>query len=138
MAVDDISYLNCDKDAPFEDKIECDFETDFCSWNFPGSTPWLRSDYSGGVAFDGSGPGSDHTTGTGYYVYVADNALEPDVPATLKSPPLRGSEESHGCVRFWYHMFGVNPIELSLEVADQNSTNNLWIRRGSQVQKYIV
>ena len=76
-AIDDISFSDCDPTEPSEVSITCDFETDFCSWLQLANADlaqWNRRQT--GNWYEGTGPGYDHTTSDGFYVYFSSHGLQ--------------------------------------------------------------
>ncbi|KAK1787196.1 hypothetical protein P4O66_017048 [Electrophorus voltai] len=82
-------------------------------------------------SYDNQGPGHDHTTGSGYYIFIAPKT-KPSQTARLTSYPQRAK-----CVSFWYHIYGGSYG--SLRFISKNTEGNEtveWIRTGSQGNKW--
>ncbi|XP_056598963.1 zonadhesin-like [Triplophysa dalaica] len=108
--------------------LNCDFESDICSWTqlltdvFDwtrqiGSTPTLKT-----------GPSSDHTTGSGYYIYIeGDSATHGDTARLLSA---ECTDIQPQCLQFWYHMHGASStMGLSVYQFEGNLTQEVWRRR---------
>ncbi|MGH0151161.1 UNVERIFIED_CONTAM: hypothetical protein FKN15_032537 [Acipenser sinensis] len=100
VAVDDIAFLNCtpDLESPTAADVSCNFEAGLCGWyqDQTDELEWIHD----------VGPGFDHTTGSGHFVFV--DVSSPDLrgrSARLLSYPQRSSVETM-CLSFWYHLFG--------------------------------
>ncbi|XP_072014819.1 MAM and LDL-receptor class A domain-containing protein 2-like [Amphiura filiformis] len=91
--------------TPPAKSMDCTFELDFCDYTQLQDDEFDWSRIKGGTDTGGTGPGYDHTTGDGYYIYIETNA--PRVPgdrARIMTPtqnPTGGR-----CLSFWYHMYG--------------------------------
>ncbi|XP_056598962.1 zonadhesin-like, partial [Triplophysa dalaica] len=108
--------------------LNCDFESDICSWTqlltdvFDwtrqiGSTPTLKT-----------GPSSDHTTGSGYYIYIeGDSATHGDTARLLSA---ECTDIQPQCLQFWYHMHGASStMGLSVYQFEGNLAQEVWRRR---------
>ena len=75
---------------------------------------------SGATPSIGTGPATDHTTGTtsGYYVYTEDSGEE-HFPVDLYSPCLDLSAMTSPMMAFWYH---------SNEISGGSFPNELWVQ----------
>ncbi|CAF4238563.1 unnamed protein product, partial [Rotaria sordida] len=130
VAIDDISFSQCNANRS-QYIIGCDFEKDFCSWETNGLADfnWIRT--SSQTSSIDTGPSGDHTTGTGYYIYIeASLPQKPGDRAWLASPLISPTPST--CLIFYYHMFG--PDIRTLNVMLQTSLSNLTIftRNGPQ------
>ena len=98
----DCTGCSCAAADSFPDYTVCGFDhvTDY---------DWTRN--SGGTPTWYTGPSSDHTSGSGFYLYIDARSDWPDYteyypnvgPFTLASPAF---DECVGEVRFYYHMYG--------------------------------
>ncbi|XP_066292880.1 MAM and LDL-receptor class A domain-containing protein 1-like, partial [Branchiostoma lanceolatum] len=88
---------------------DCDFDTDVCGYQQDNTDDfdWRRQQSSTGSS--GTGPSSDHTTGSGYYMYIEASNRQPGDVARLISPSLSSNVK---CLEFWYHMYGDHIEEL--------------------------
>ena len=102
VAIDDISFSQCSANRS-RHVLDCDFETDFCSWETKGlgDFEWTRTTSS--TLSDNTGPPGDHTTGAGYYIYIESSSPQkPGDRAVLASPLIPPTTAS--CLVFYYHM----------------------------------
>ncbi|XP_074613343.1 MAM and LDL-receptor class A domain-containing protein 1-like isoform X4 [Acropora palmata] len=85
-----------------------------------GSTPSFRT-----------GPSSDHTSGSGYYMYIEASSQRPGDYAVLSSPeyPFRGVT----CVTFYYHMYGATIGKLTVTL----NGRTLFSRSGNQGNAWL-
>lgn len=111
---------------------------------------WTRTDTdtnyrwggrSGGTATGNTGPGSDHTTGFGSYVYVEASFSTGTPTATLESPSIDLSALTTPEMKFWYHMFAGNGSQGTLVWSIQDVALGLWVDldsiSGSQGNNWI-
>ncbi|KAM6371957.1 apical endosomal glycoprotein [Pluvialis apricaria] len=128
-AVDNVTFVQCHPDMvpPGATELSCNFETGMCGWYQDQSSDfkWVRS--------TGQGQGSDHTTGSGYFL-----AADPSAPwsrgqraqlVTYHQEPTATLR----CLSFWYRLagpqIGTLNLKLRLEGAEEMV---LWTRRGTQ------
>ncbi|XP_074048708.1 apical endosomal glycoprotein [Macrotis lagotis] len=129
IAIDDITFVNCDPAVTTEKDTElsCNFERDSCGWYPEHRTDalWQRASMQG--------PGYDHTTGQGHFMY-----LDPTMPpargkgarllTALQLPPAHNE-----CLSFWYHLYGPQIGTLSLTLKRVGEADMpLWTRTGTQ------
>jgi hypothetical protein len=102
VAIDDISFSDCTANRS-RHVLDCDFETDFCSWETKGFADFEWTRTSSKTPSLDTGPLGDHTTGSGYYVYIeASIPQKPGDRAWLVSPLI--PQASASCLVFYYHM----------------------------------
>jgi hypothetical protein len=152
LAIDDISVIpnKCEKDMTTEipglatltypyQPINCNFETDFCTWtnDTTGEFYWTRN--KGPTLTDLTGPLTDVTTGTvqGHFIYIETSGRALNDTARLLSPPLTIRSNGY-CFKFYYHMFGksINTLNILLQNAYNQSSTLLWTRRFNQGNKW--
>ncbi|XP_048584089.1 MAM and LDL-receptor class A domain-containing protein 1 isoform X2 [Nematostella vectensis] len=98
---------------PPEKGFSCNFESDLCGFTQETSDDynWTRSNKKT-PTWD-SGPDTDHTSGTGFYLYTEASGRKPGNRAVLsRSIPLTGNT----CLTFYYHMHGSEMGSLSVNV----------------------
>ncbi|XP_067164971.1 apical endosomal glycoprotein [Apteryx mantelli] len=129
VAVDNVTFVHCNPSVapPEAAEMSCNFETGMCGWYQD-----QRSDFRW-VRGTGQGQGSDHTTGSGYFL-----AADPAAPGsrgqraqliTSYQPPAAGEQ----CLSFWYRMAGPQIGTLSLKLKrEEEEETVLWTRRGAQ------
>ncbi|XP_030391839.1 apical endosomal glycoprotein [Gopherus evgoodei] len=128
-AVDDVVFVNCDPrfTPPDASELSCNFEMGLCGWYQDQSDDfeWARG--------TGLGLGSDHTTGTGYFLSVDLSAQSTwDLSARLvtypQDPPSREQ-----CLSFWYRLDGPQSGTLNLKIQhDGEPETVLWTQTGSR------
>ncbi|KAK3609972.1 hypothetical protein CHS0354_011808 [Potamilus streckersoni] len=86
--------------------VDCDFEIDLCKWNNSkeDQTDWIR--YRGSTETGQTGPSGDHTSNSGYYMYLEASFDNSGDKADFISPLLPATLEA--CLSFWYHMYGTS------------------------------
>ncbi|XP_024997192.3 apical endosomal glycoprotein isoform X1 [Gallus gallus] len=129
IAIANVTFVQCNPgvEPPEAAELSCNFEADLCGW-YPdrGSDfQWVRS--------TGQGQGSDHTTGSGYFL-----AVDPSAPwsrgqhaqlITYRQEPAAAPQ----CLAFWYRLAGPQIGTLSLKLQLQGAEETvLWTQRGSQ------
>ncbi|KAK2822608.1 hypothetical protein Q5P01_022673 [Channa striata] len=143
VAVDDISFLNCETSyqPPAPSACDCSFEDGLCTWKQGGQDEldWLSR--SGPTETPNTGPPGDHTTGKGKYIYIKSSP--PSVKgsmAQLKSSLLPPAGEQGYCVRFWYHMFGatVGFLRIFVQTVDPFEKTLVWQKSGNQEDEWLL
>ncbi|XP_062284207.1 MAM and LDL-receptor class A domain-containing protein 1 [Scomber scombrus] len=143
IAVDDISFLNCEQSfkPPALSAYDCSFEDGSCVWvqDAKDDLDWLS--WSGPTDTPNTGPAGDHTTGIGKYLYIKSSP--PSIKgnmAQLKSPllPLAGGKGY--CFTFWYHMFGptVGSLRMFLRTAESLEKTLVWQKSGNQGDEWLL
>ncbi|KAM6192740.1 apical endosomal glycoprotein [Sarcoramphus papa] len=128
-AVDNVTFVQCHIDVvpPGAAELSCNFERGMCGW-YPDQSSnfkWVRS--------TGQGQGSDHTTGSGYFL-----AADPSAPwsrgqraqlITYRQEPTAAPR----CLSFWYRLAGpqIGTLNLKLRLEGAEETV-LWTQRGTQ------
>ena len=133
VAIDDVIFKDCDATNPPDVTPSCDWEGGLCSWTQVtgvDEADWERTNT--GVWFEGTGPGSDHTSGTGYYAYFTSHGLQHGDTAILATPPMPKTEELYSCMTFWYHIYGMDDDTLSLNINREANRTTLWTLSSSQ------
>jgi hypothetical protein len=111
--------------------FSCDFTTDLCGMT---QSSFDQIDWTWRTGTTDSlytGPTSDHTTGTGYYMYVEATNIVPNAMARLQFPSQIASTNIR-CLSFWYHMYGAGMGSLQVESSSSFGTNTLWSMSGNQ------
>ncbi|XP_051554355.1 zonadhesin [Myxocyprinus asiaticus] len=108
--------------------INCDFESDICSWTqlLTDVFDWTR--HTGSTSSSMTGPSSDHTTGSGFYIYIkGDSATHGDTARLLS---LECADPQPQCLQFWYHIYGTSStMGLSVYMLEENVSQEVWRRR---------
>ncbi|KAG7228996.1 hypothetical protein INR49_013229 [Caranx melampygus] len=143
FAVDDISFLNCEKsyEPPALPANDCFFEDGLCVWvqGAEDELDWISM--SGPTQTLNTGPAGDHTSGKGTYLYIESSS--PSVKgnmAQLKSPPLPPAGEKGYCLTVWYHMFGatVGSLRILLETVDPLKKTLVWQKSRNQGDEWLM
>lgn len=110
------------------------------------SIDW-RTDHSG-TATGFTGPSSDHTTGSGKYIYLETSTPCPRKEALVNSPCIDLTSSSFGTLKFWYHMYGSTIGSLNVDVLSNGewindisapivgNQGNLWIQKTVDLTPY--
>lgn len=129
----------CNMKACPDNSNACDFDKDYCNWTNVWSTSpsfkWYR--HKGPTPSRNTGPGGDHGTGNGYYLY-----LESSYPARfgfksqLMSHSLNPSED--WCISWWYSMNGrtVGHLSVYLINTELGTKTKLWSKSGEQGKRW--
>ncbi|NXJ69479.1 AEGP protein, partial [Rostratula benghalensis] len=129
VAIDNVTFVGCQPNLslPGAMELSCNFETGLCGWYQDQSSDfkWMH--------VTGQGQGSDHTTGSGYFLSV-----DPSVPwshgqrARLITYHQVPTTTPH-CLSFWYRLAGpqIGTLNLKLRLEGTEETV-LWTRRGTQ------
>ncbi|XP_013390343.1 MAM and LDL-receptor class A domain-containing protein 1 [Lingula anatina] len=138
IAVDDVTLSDGDcsdstnQAKATQTKVDCDFETDFCSWiqASQNTVDWSRTRGAlTGIKY--GGPMVDKTTGKGYYAYVNTYGMKPSTLARISSPLLPVNQTDF-CFHFWYYTDGANVGTLSVQVNTNTSPDTtLWKTKGT-------
>ncbi|XP_075027064.1 LOW QUALITY PROTEIN: apical endosomal glycoprotein [Calonectris borealis] len=127
-AVDNVTFVQCHPNVvpPGAAELSCNFERGMCGWYQDQSSDfkWIRG--------TGQGQGSDHTTGSGYFL-----AVDPSAPwsrgqraqlVTYHQEPAAAPR----CLSFWYRLAGpqIGTLNLKLRLEGVEETV-LWTRRGT-------
>ncbi|GFR70367.1 MAM and LDL-receptor class A domain-containing protein 2-like, partial [Elysia marginata] len=137
VAIDDVRFLECVPDSLYSnssDALFCDFHGgDFCNYFQSQNDDFQWSYTNKPTPSQLTGPAGDHTTGTGYYVYVeASTPQKPGDRAVLMSASVLPTKTDM-CLNFWYHMFGLDIETLNVYlVTDKTNFTRIWTRSASQ------
>ncbi|XP_066300039.1 MAM and LDL-receptor class A domain-containing protein 2-like [Branchiostoma lanceolatum] len=136
MAVDDITFIQCDLGSDRD--YNCTFESGLCGWrqSTDDDFDWTRQ--QGATASSNTGPDNDHTTGTGYYVYVEASSPRQDGDvARLETGSLPATSTDGSCLSFWYHMFGPHIGSLSVHMQQEGQAKAMvWQLQGTQANDW--
>ncbi|CAH1274186.1 MAMDC2 [Branchiostoma lanceolatum] len=134
IAIDDVEISNHACGAVPTGTGDCNFESaDICGYTHDRSHDfdWQRN--RGSTSSSGTGPSQDHTTGSGYYMYMETTLPATGDKARLVSPAIVGGGTK--CLQFWYHMYGSRTGTLAVytKVYDQTTLGTrLWSLSGNQ------
>lgn len=132
--IDDISLLNCNPKVLIAD---CNFDTDFCFWKHDkkGDFNWKRHNSTTETNF--TGPTTDHTTGSGYFILLDQFGIAKNKIARLKSPLLASSSPEGACFSFWYFMYGKHIGTLSISIETSTEIYSIWEKSYNQGKKWL-
>ncbi|XP_075339459.1 MAM and LDL-receptor class A domain-containing protein 1 [Odontesthes bonariensis] len=143
VAVDDISFLNCERSyqPPALPSFSCTFEDGLCVWvqGAEDELDWLSR--SGPTETPNTGPAGDHTTGKGIYLYINSSPQSiKGKSAQLKSSLLPPAGDQGYCFTFWYHMFGatVGSLRMVLQSTDPLEKTLVWQKLGNQGDEWLL
>lgn len=111
-----------------------DFQAGLGAWTNVGGDDFDWTRRSGSTPSTGTGPSGDHTTGSGWYMYIETSSprVLGDI-AILESPSFDLNGTTEADFSFWYHMNGNSIGTLDVEVSTDCSTwTNLWTLSGHQ------
>ncbi|NWR07465.1 AEGP protein, partial [Paradoxornis webbianus] len=129
VSVDNVTFEQCYLDvvSPTAAELSCNFERGMCGWYQD-----LSSDFKW-VLSTGQGQGSDHTSGSGYFLSV-----DLSVPWShgQRAQLLTSRQEPAAaprCLSFWYRLAGPQIGTLNLKLwLEGGEEVVLWTRRGAQ------
>ncbi|XP_054704144.1 apical endosomal glycoprotein [Grus americana] len=128
-AIDNVTFVQCHPDVvpPGATELSCNFERGMCGWyqDQTSDFKWVHS--------TGQGQGSDHTTGSGYFLAVDPSAQwsrgQQAQLITYRQEPAAAPR----CLSFWYRLagpqIGTLTLKLLLEGAEETV---LWTQQGTQ------
>ncbi|NXG15058.1 AEGP protein, partial [Grallaria varia] len=129
VGIDNVTFEQCylDTASPTPAELTCNFERDMCGWYQDQSSDfkWVRS--------MGRGQGSDHTTGSGYFLSV-----DPSVPwsrgqRALLTTSRQAPAAAPRCLSFWYRLAGPQIGTLNLKLQREGEEEVvLWTCQGTQ------
>ncbi|NXY22395.1 AEGP protein, partial [Atrichornis clamosus] len=129
VGVDNVTFEQCYLDvvSPTAAELSCNFERGMCGWYQDQSSDfkWVRS--------TGQGQGSDHTTGSGYFLSVDPSAPWSHGQRAQLITSRQDPAAAPRCLSFWYRLAGpqIGTLNLKLQI-DGGEEMVLWTRRGSQ------
>ncbi|XP_015749331.1 PREDICTED: MAM and LDL-receptor class A domain-containing protein 1-like [Acropora digitifera] len=84
-------------------ELDCNFETSTCGFIQAKNDDFDWTRRKGGTPSSGTGLSSDHTSGSGYYMYIETSRFSGNL-ARMSTPALSFSGAT--CITFFYHMYG--------------------------------
>ena len=106
ISIDDVSI----RDGQCEGPVTCDFDTDFCDWQFQNYA-WKRYIQPVKVNTSWNGPLIDHTTGKGSYLYLSPIG---QVVSPIISSPIYINKEK--CLSLFASFWGSQKSNLTIYV----------------------
>ncbi|XP_038071819.1 MAM and LDL-receptor class A domain-containing protein 1-like [Patiria miniata] len=122
MAVDDISVDEgqCNPTVPLP-ALNCDFDSNnLCQFINSKNDDFDWTLYKDTTPSVDTGPDADHTTrnSSGFYIYTEASAPRVAFHKARLDSPKAIAPATGACVRFWYHMFGVDVGSLTVYTGD--------------------
>lgn len=112
---------------------DCTFEYHTCSWENQrdDQRDWTR--INGTTPTPYTGPTGDHTTGSGYYMFVESSRTRPGDKARLMSAVISGQFPGY-CLQVWYHMYGADmgTLRLATRTVTTGRETPFWTISGDQ------
>ena len=143
VCIDHVDDFECDcffgymgKECNIKANFMCDLQEGLCRpWRHSSEGNFNWTLWAGPTPSQGTGPETDHTTGTsnGYYLYTeGSNSQSEGDKAIIEAGPLSKSDGS--CLlSFAYHMKGDTMGELVVNIKLSNQTvREIWQTRGYQ------
>jgi PKD repeat protein len=97
------------------------------------SSNFLWAPGQNGTTTFGTGPDSDHTSGTGKYLYSESSfGFNQNTRATVETQLIDLSPLTVPELSFWYHMFGPDIDSLILDISDGSTWTNEFSLSGAQ------
>ncbi|NJN77896.1 MAG: hypothetical protein HC803_05830 [Saprospiraceae bacterium] len=104
------------------------------------STEWRT--YSGSTPTGATGPSSDHTSGTGKYLYIetsggsTNQGCQYDEAQAL-TPCINLSSATKPELAFWYHMYGSSTGSISVDILVDGVWKEVFTKSGEQGNMWI-
>ncbi|NWV78566.1 AEGP protein, partial [Dasyornis broadbenti] len=129
VSVDNVTFEQCYLDvvSPTAAELSCNFERGMCGWfqDLSSDFKWVRS--------MGQGQGSDHTTGSGYFLSVDPSVLWSHGQRARLLTTHQEPAAAPRCLSFWYRLAGPQIGTLNLKLRLEGGEEMvLWTCRGTQ------
>ncbi|XP_044182256.1 MAM and LDL-receptor class A domain-containing protein 1-like isoform X1 [Acropora millepora] len=126
-AIDNVEIRKCGGD-----ELDCNFDTSTCGFIQATNDDFDWTRRNGSTPSFNTGPSSDHTSESGYYMYIETSGprVQGDL-ARLSTPALSFSGAT--CITFFYHMYGATIGHLEVTVNGRNvfsasgNKGNTWL-----------
>ncbi|XP_028322108.1 enteropeptidase [Gouania willdenowi] len=113
-----------------QEKLNCTFEQGMCLWRQPQDDDgnWIRA--SGSTSPPLTGPSGDHTlvNGSGFYLVTPKSPGSWMKSYRIQTLPLTPRTQP-SCLRFWYHMYGVDVYRLRVLLLQTSSPITVLFQR---------
>lgn len=115
---------------------DCNFESGLCTWTQAKDDQFDWTRVRGSTGTLNTGPTSDHTTGSGYYIYIETSSpRRVNDTARIISQPINVNTTM--CLSFWYHMYGTSVRTLNVYTKVGGSLSPpVWSRTGTRSNKW--
>ncbi|NWT97577.1 AEGP protein, partial [Urocynchramus pylzowi] len=129
VGVDNVTFEQCYLDvvSPTAAELSCNFERGMCGWyqDLSSDFKWVHS--------TGQGQGSDHTTGSGYFLSVDSSVPRSHGQRAQLLTSRQEPAPAPRCLSFWYRLAGPQIGTLNLKLWPEGGEEVvLWTRRGTQ------
>ncbi|XP_036249599.1 apical endosomal glycoprotein isoform X3 [Molothrus ater] len=129
VGVDNVTFEQCYLDvvSPTAAELSCNFERGMCGWyqDLSSDFKWVHS--------TGQGQGSDHTTGSGYFLSVDSSVPWSHGQRALLLSSHQELATAPRCLSFWYRLAGPQIGTLNLKLWPEGGEEVvLWTCRGNQ------
>ncbi|XP_068067764.1 apical endosomal glycoprotein isoform X3 [Anomalospiza imberbis] len=133
VGVDNVTFEQCYLDvvsptaAGMARELSCNFERGMCGWyqDLSSDFKWVHS--------TGQGQGSDHTTGSGYFLSVDSSVPWSHGQRAQLLTSLQEPAAAPRCLSFWYRLAGPQIGTLNLKLWPEGGEEVvLWTCRGTQ------
>nr|XP_054502675.1 apical endosomal glycoprotein [Agelaius phoeniceus] len=129
VGVDNVTFEQCYLDvvSPTAAELSCNFERGMCGWyqDLSSDFKWVHS--------TGQGQGSDHTTGSGYFLSVDSSVPWSHGQRALLLSSHQELATAPRCLSFWYRLAGPQIGTLNLKLLPEGGEEVvLWTCRGTQ------
>ncbi|XP_067654505.1 MAM and LDL-receptor class A domain-containing protein 2-like [Haliotis asinina] len=117
--------------------INCNFESNMCGWTQATNDQFDWTRQKGTTSSSGTGPGSDHTTSKGYYIFIETSSPRHNGDKARVVSPVVNSQGTK-CLQFYYHMYGphINALNVYTQ-AGSNLGTAIWTKKGTQGNRWI-
>ncbi|XP_064619815.1 MAM and LDL-receptor class A domain-containing protein 1-like isoform X2 [Lineus longissimus] len=130
IAIDDVTIMDANKCPEALNTFNCTFDESECGWTQNSGDDFDWTLHHGSTPTSGTGPSSDHTTGSsgGLYMYIEATSIRSRAYAQLISPAV--STARPACLQFFYHMYGshMGTLNVYTRSAQNTTSSSLWTR----------
>ncbi|XP_013393210.1 MAM and LDL-receptor class A domain-containing protein 2-like, partial [Lingula anatina] len=113
--------------------FNCSFEYGLCGWKQLQNDQFDWTRVKGSTSSTLTGPANDHTTGSGFYIFVeTSNPRKTGDAAQIESPTVTPGGQWRKCLRFWYHMYGAHVDKLNVYTKSVSLSKPIWTKQGTQ------
>ncbi|KAJ8022862.1 MAM and LDL-receptor class A domain-containing protein 2 [Holothuria leucospilota] len=125
IALDDISIF---RGSCLSRELNCTFDYGTCGFSQMAEDDFDWTRHQGATPSSGTGPSGDHTTGTGYCMYIEATSREVNSTARLISSPQNATDDQGLCLSFFYHMYGATINTLNVYLSSGGNEGLIFTR----------
>ncbi|KAJ8022855.1 MAM and LDL-receptor class A domain-containing protein 2 [Holothuria leucospilota] len=118
-------------------ELNCTFEYGTCGYYQTAEDDFDWTRHQGSTPSSGTGPSGDHTTGTGYYMYIETTSVPAYWTARLASSSQDATDNQGLCLSFFYHMYGYNINTLSVFLSTRGNEELIFRRSQYQGDRWL-